>query len=107
MPTQATETDFWWPHPSAFDDLTVDTEDYEDGGAILRLSAPDGTACAEWLSFYQQTPERQAEFQREFMQALYDQLERVNNGESKVITDEQSPDHPGDQEDRPGTVEEH
>jgi len=104
---QANPTEIWWPHPSAFDDLTVDIEDTEDGGAIIHLSAPDGTECADWLTYFQETPERQAAFEREFLKSIKDHIQRLDNGEGEVQFDEQSSDHPGDQEDRSGTVEEH
>ena len=107
MSTQATQTDFWWPHPSAFDDLIVDFEDTEGGGGLIHLSAPDGTECADWLAYFQETPERQAAFEQEFMRTLLEHAQRITNGEIQGLPDEQSPDHPGDQEDRSGTVEEH
>lgn len=107
MSTYANPTEIWWPHPTAFDDLTVDFEDTEDGGAIIHLSAPDGTECADWLYYFNETEERKAAFERAFIQSLLDQIEIRNNGESKGITDEQSGDHSGDQENRTGTVEEH
>jgi hypothetical protein len=100
-------TEIWWPKPSAFDDLTVEFEDLEDGGALIHLDAPEGTECAEWLSYFQETPERQAAFQREFMRTLLEHAQRVTDGQSEGITDQQSGDHPGSQEDLPGSLEEH
>jgi hypothetical protein len=75
-------TEIWWPHPSAFDDLTVETEDTEDGGSLIHLSAPDNTECAEWLAYFQETPQRQAAFEREFMRSLLEHAQRVTNGEA-------------------------
>jgi hypothetical protein len=107
MSTQANPTEIWWPHPSAFDDLTVEFEDLEDGGSIIHLGAPDGTECAEWLAYFQETPERQEAFQREFMKSLKNHIQRLENGEIEGVTDQQGRDHSRGQEDRPGAVEEH
>lgn len=104
---QANLTEIWWPRPSALDDLTVSFTDHEDGSSTIHLDAPNGTECADWLSYFNETEERKAAFERAFLQSLLDQIEIQNNGESKGITDEQSGDHPGDQKDRTGTVEEH
>ena len=103
----ANPTEIWWPHPSALDDLSVSFTDHEDGSATIHLSAPDDTECADWLSYFNETEERKAAFERAFIQSLLDQIEIQNNGESKRLSDEQSGDHSGDQEDRTGTVEEH
>ena len=84
-------TEIWWPHPSAFDDLSVEFEDTEDGGSLIHLSAPDDTECAEWLAYFQETPERQAAFEREFMRTLLEHAARLANGESEVT--DQLEDH--------------
>jgi len=85
----ANPTEIWWPHPSAFDDLTVDFVDEEDGGSTISLFAPDGTECADWLSYFKETEERQAAFQRAFMQTLLDHLEHLTNGKTQELPDEQ------------------
>ena len=100
-------TEIWWPKPSAFDDLSVEFEDIEEGGSVIHLSAPDDTECAEWLAYFQETPERQAAFEREFMRTLLEHAARVINGESEGITDQQGGDRPSGAEDLTGSVEEH
>lgn len=101
----ANPSEIWWPHPSALDDLHVEFgDDEEDGSCQILLSAPDHTECADWLSYFNRTEERKAAFERAFIQALLDQIEMLNNGKIQGITDEQSGDHSGGQEDQSGTV---
>jgi hypothetical protein len=107
MKLQDDPTDFWWPNPQAFDDLTVEFEDTEDGGSLIHLDAPDGTECAEWLSFYQETPERLAAFEKEFMRTLLEHAQRLINGETQVQSDEQDSDRSDCQEDLSGAIQEH
>jgi hypothetical protein len=82
-------TEWWWPSPGAFDNLTVtDTEDGWD------LSAPDDTELAEWLSYWNQSEEHHALFQTVFVKALTDHAELVieNYGKTQAVPDEQSSD---------------
>lgn len=97
-------SEIWWPHPSAFDDLSVEVLDEEDGGAQINLSAPDGSECGDWLSYFQETEERRAAFERAFLQALRDQITMLENGKVQELPDEQGPDRSGGQEDQPGSV---
>jgi hypothetical protein len=85
----ANPTEIWWPHPSALDDLSVEFTDEEDGSAQIHLSAPDGTECADWLHYFNETEERQAVFERAFIQSLLDQIEMLENGKTQELTDEQ------------------
>jgi hypothetical protein len=55
----------WWPHPDAFDDLTV--TDTETG---YQLSAPDGSECAIWLEYFNHTEELHEEFETCFVEML-------------------------------------
>lgn len=101
----ANPTEIWWPHPSALDDLTVEFgEDEEDGSCQIHLSAPDGTECADWLNYFNETDERKAAFERAFIQSLLDQIEMLNNGKAQGIPDEQTGNHPSGEEDLTGTV---
>lgn len=75
-----TESEFWWPSPASFDDLLVEFENQEDGSAIIHLMAPDGTECAAWLAYHNETPERQEAFQSEFMKAIKEQIDRKTDG---------------------------
>ena len=101
----ANPTEIWWPHPSALDDLSVEFgDDEEDGSSLIHLSAPDGTECADWLGYFNETEERRAAFERAFIQCLLDQITMLENGNTQGIPDEHSGNHPGDQEDVPGTV---
>jgi len=65
--------EIWWPSPQALEDLTV--EDAEEG---LSLSAPDGTECAAWLSYYNETEERREEFNQAFTAVLTDYIATFN-----------------------------
>jgi hypothetical protein len=100
----ANPTEIWWPHPSALDDLSVEFTDEEDGGSLIHLSAPDGSECANWLSYFNETEKRRAAFERAFIQSILDQITMLENGKTQGIPDEQARDHSGGQEDQPGTV---
>ena len=68
LPTNSERpTELWWPHPDAFQDLTV--EDTEEG---FTLSAPDGTECAEWIAYWNQDETHHAVFEKEFIEVLRD-----------------------------------
>jgi hypothetical protein len=101
---QANPTEIWWPHPSALDDMTVSFTDQEDGSSIIHLDAPDGTECADWLNYFNETEERKAAFERAFIQSLLDQITMLENGKTQGIPDEQSGNHPSGEEDVTGTV---
>ena len=103
----ANPTGIWWPHPSAIDDLSVSFSDNEDGSSTIHLDAPDGTECADWLSYFNETEERKAAFEQAFIQSLLDQITMLENGKIQGLPDEQSADHSCGQEDQPGSVEEH
>jgi len=72
---------FWWPDLESLEDLVV--ENTEDG---LFLSAPDGTFCSEWLTYWSETPEREAIFSREFQRNLLEHANQIleQHGESTV-----------------------
>lgn len=91
--------DFWWPSPSAFDDLSVEFEDLEDGGAIIHLGAPDGTECADWLRYYTRNEEVHQLFEKELLHALLSHAQRLIDGENQIQSDEQDQDRPRGQED--------
>lgn len=54
-----------WPHPDALKDLVV--EETDDG---FIYSAPEGTECAKWLEYYNQTEELREEFKNAIMTAI-------------------------------------
>lgn len=62
----------WWPHPDAFDDLTV--TDTEDG---YELSAPDDSECGFWLGYFNSTEELQKEFETSFVNMLREAANRA------------------------------
>lgn len=62
----------WWIRPKDLDDLTV--EEVEGG---FDLSAPDGTECAAWLSYYNQTEELRQTFNDAFVEMLMEHLENL------------------------------
>jgi hypothetical protein len=74
--------EFWWPHPEAFQDLTV--EDVEEG---FTLSAPDDTECAEWLSYWSQDEAHHKVFEDEFTRCLTDYANKAleTHGENEVL----------------------
>lgn len=76
---------FWWPSPDALNDLVA--EETEEG---YQLSAPNGTLCSDWLTYWSETPEREALFSKEFQKVLLDHANQIleQHGES-TLTDEQ------------------
>ena len=93
------QSEIWWPKPSALDDLQVEFEDTEDGGSLIHLSAEDGTECAEWLAYFQETPERQATFERELLKSLLQHAQRVIDGQTEGLPNGEERDHLGGEED--------
>ena len=76
-------TEFWWPNPGAFDDLTV--EDTEGG---FTLEAPDDTECGEWLAHWNQSPEHIELFTEAFTQALKNNLDFLEeHGQTEELPD--------------------
>jgi hypothetical protein len=69
-----TLNEMWWPSPEALKDLQV--EDWEEG---FHLSAPDGTACAEWLNFWTQSEEHEQIFSQAFEEMLRTYLDTLEN----------------------------
>lgn len=67
-------TEIWWPSRKALADLVV--EDAEEG---FTLSAPDGSECADWLSYYNQTEELREQFTAELTQALMNYLNKLQD----------------------------
>ena len=63
--TSQKPTEFFWPSPEAFDDLTV--EDAEEGFTLI---APDDTECGAWLAYWNQSPEHFELFTEEFTKVL-------------------------------------
>lgn len=92
-------TAIWWPHPSAFDDLTV--TETEDG---FEFSAPDGTECADWLSYFSETPERKAAWESEILNSITNYIQHFENGQVQGLSDEQTTDYPGGEKDGPGSL---
>jgi hypothetical protein len=74
-------TEFFWPSPDAFEDLTV--EDTEEG---FTLTAPDETECGEWLAYWNQSPEHIELFTEAFTEALKNNLDTIleENGKNEV-----------------------
>ena len=73
-------TEFWWPSPEAFDDLTV--EDAEEG---FTLEAPDDTECGEWLAYWNQTPDHIELFTEAFTETLRNHLATID-GQTQELT---------------------
>lgn len=72
----------WWPHPDAFDDLTV--TDTEEG---FELSAPDDSECGLWLGYFYSTEELQKEFETSFVNMLREAAEeKLTNQPTEVTT---------------------
>lgn len=92
-------TAIWWPHPSAFDDLTV--EETENG---FEFSAPDGTECADWLAYFSETPERKAVWEAEVLRSITELILHHENGQGKGLSDQQTADYPGGEKDGPGPL---
>jgi hypothetical protein len=63
----------WWPAPEAIQDLVV--TDCEGG---FELSAPEETECANWLSYWSQSPLHVKFFSEEFVSTLLSYLESLN-----------------------------
>lgn len=60
----------WWPSLEGIQELIVtDTE----GG--FDLSAPAGTECADWLAFWNQSPQHIQFFNDQFVAVLLEHLE--------------------------------
>jgi hypothetical protein len=77
-------TEFWWPSPEAFDDLTV--EDAEEG---FTLEAPDDTECGEWLAYWNQSSEHIELFTEEFTKCLQNHIDTTleEHGQTQDISD--------------------
>lgn len=71
----------WWPHPDAFDDLTV--TDTEEG---FELSAPEGSECALWLDYFNSTKELQEEFETAFVQMLREAANKELTNQPTEVT---------------------
>ena len=72
-------TEFWWPSPEAFDDLTV--EDAEEGFTLI---APDDTECGEWLAHWNQSPDHIECFTEAFTENLRSYLEFIDGQTQSV-----------------------
>ena len=79
-------TEFFWPSPEAFDDLTV--EDAEEGFTLI---APDDTECGEWLAYWNQSPEHIEFFTEAFTDNLRNHLDLID-GKTQDIPDGQQLD---------------
>ena len=68
MPSTNSEKpiEFWWPHPDAFEDLTVE----ETEGGLITLSAPDDSEFGEWLEHWNQSPEHLELFTKKLIESL-------------------------------------
>ena len=71
----------WWPHPDAFDALTV--TDTEEG---FELSAPDGSECAFWLEYFNFTEELHEEFETAFVEMLRDAANKELTNQPTEVT---------------------
>ena len=82
-------TEFFWPSPEAFDDLTV-----EDAGEGFTLIAPDDTECGEWLAHWNQSPEHIELFTEAFTEALTNNIDNIldQHGQTPELTDGQQCD---------------
>lgn len=92
-----TTLEMWWPHPNAFQDLEI--TDTEEG---WQLAAPDESELGAWLEFWSQDEDHHAFFEREFLGALLDHVNKLQSehGQAEAIVDEQS-DHRGETEENP------
>lgn len=63
----------WWPSPEAIQELLV--TETEEG---FELSAPEGTECANWLDFWNQSPQHIELFNDEFVSMLLSYLEHID-----------------------------
>lgn len=77
-------TEFWWPNPDAFEDLTV--EDAEEG---FTFDAPDDSECGEWLAFWNQSPEHLELFTEVVTKSLLNHANTIleQHGQTKEFTD--------------------
>lgn len=73
-------TEIWWPSPEALNDLVV--EDSEEG---FTLSAADGTECANWLGYYNQTKELQEQFTAAFTEALMNYIKQLEDKDGSPV----------------------
>jgi len=82
-------TEFWWPSPEAFDDLTV--EDNEGG---FTLDAPDDTKCGEWLAYWNQSPEHIELFTEVVTKSLLNHVNTISeqHGQTEELPDGQHQD---------------
>jgi hypothetical protein len=91
--------EFWWPHPDALNDLSVD---WGEGTDSLSLEAPDDTQCGEWLDYWSATEERKDVFESAFLTALLNYIKEKENGES-TLTDGQQTDQVDTEENLAGS----
>lgn len=72
----------WWPHPDAFNDLTI--TDTEEG---YELAAPIGSECADWINYHNSTEELRTDFQTSFLEMLREAAEAtLTNSPAEVTT---------------------
>ena len=81
--TSQKPTEFFWPSPEAFDDLTV--EDAEEGFTLI---APDDTECGAWLAYWNQSPEHFELFTEEFTKVLKNYADFIleEHGQTQVVS---------------------
>ena len=77
-------SEFFWPSPEAFDDLTV--EDTDEG---FTLTAPDDSECGEWLAYWNQSPDHIELFTEEFTKVLKNYADFIleEHGQTEKLTD--------------------
>jgi len=82
-------TEFWWPSPEAFDDLTV-----EDNEVGFTLDAPDDTKCGEWLAYWNQSPEHIELFTEVVTKSLLNHVNTISeqHGQTEELPDGQHQD---------------
>lgn len=73
-------TEIWWPSLKALNDLVV--EDAKEG---FTLSAPDGTECADWLAYYNQTTELQEQFTTALTDALMNYIKQHQDKDGSPV----------------------
>ena len=71
--------EIWWPGPEALNDLTVDEI---EGG--FTFEAPDGTECADWLSYYNSTDELREQFNAALVKILTDYIRKLEQDGGQV-----------------------
>lgn len=96
-----TNLEMWWPSPEAFDDLNIEDTDFG-----FSLSAPDGTECAEWLNYWNQSEDHEKTFGAEFMKAILDFVNLTENtdGQAEAVSDEQDRTRIETEEDSSGSL---